>query len=94
MARQSPYIRITARDGCVDLRTVQEPEGWKTLNMVQRYAHLAPERLIVAVERMVLPASDRGRTDATTAASSQSELRQNSATCLARHPTPVPLYRK
>jgi integrase len=39
-----------------DLRMVQELGGWKTLTMVQRYAHLAPERLVAAVERLVSPA--------------------------------------
>jgi site-specific recombinase XerD len=29
----------------VDLRTVQELGGWRTLSMVQRYAHLAPDHL-------------------------------------------------
>jgi site-specific recombinase XerD len=29
----------------VDLRTVQELGGWRTLAMVQRYAHLAPQHL-------------------------------------------------
>src|SRR2546427_7810493 len=37
----------------VDLRTVQELGGWKTLGMVQRYAHLAPSHLRAAVERLV-----------------------------------------
>jgi site-specific recombinase XerD len=37
----------------VDLRAVQELGGWKTLSMVQRYSHLAPERLAAAVERIV-----------------------------------------
>lgn len=37
----------------VDLRTVQELGGWKTLGMVQRYAHLAPSHLQAAVERLV-----------------------------------------
>ena len=37
----------------VDLRTVQELGGWKTLSMVQRYSHLAPEHLQSAVERLV-----------------------------------------
>ena len=37
----------------VDLRTVQELGGWKTLNMVQRYSHLAPSHLQAAVERLV-----------------------------------------
>jgi Phage integrase family len=39
----------------VDLRTVQELGGWKTLAMVQRYAHLAPAHLHQAVERLVSP---------------------------------------
>jgi len=37
----------------VDPRTVQELGGWKTLGMVQRYAHLAPSHLKAAVERLV-----------------------------------------
>ena len=37
----------------VDLRTVQELGGWKTLGMVQRYARLAPSHLQAAVERLV-----------------------------------------
>jgi len=37
----------------VDLRTVQELGGWRTLDMVQRYAHLAPAHLHAAVERLV-----------------------------------------
>jgi Phage integrase family len=37
----------------VDLRTVQELGGWRTLSMVQRYAHLAPEGLAAAVERII-----------------------------------------
>ena len=36
----------------VDPRTVQELGGWRTLGMVQRYAHLAPEHLRAAVERL------------------------------------------
>lgn len=34
----------------VDLRTVQELGGWKVLGMVARYAHLAPQHLLAAVE--------------------------------------------
>jgi site-specific recombinase XerD len=37
----------------VDLRTVQELGGWRTLSMVQRYAHLSPGHLVAAVERIV-----------------------------------------
>ena len=37
----------------VDLRSVQELGGWKTLSMVQRYSHLASEHLQSAVERLV-----------------------------------------
>ena len=37
----------------VDLRTVQERGGWRTLSMVQRYAHLSPDHLAAAVETIV-----------------------------------------
>jgi len=41
----------------VDLRTVQELGGWRTLSMVMRYAHLAPSHLAEAVERLVASAA-------------------------------------
>jgi site-specific recombinase XerD len=37
----------------VDLLTVKELGGWRTLSMVQRYAHLAPGHLQDAVDRLV-----------------------------------------
>jgi integrase len=37
----------------VDLLTVQRLGGWRTLAMVQRYAHLAPDHLRAAMERLV-----------------------------------------
>jgi len=37
----------------VDLLSVQKLGGWRTLSMVQRYAHLAPDHLRAAVERLV-----------------------------------------
>jgi len=40
----------------VDIRTVQELGGWRTLSQVERYSHLAPEHLHAAVERLVVPA--------------------------------------
>jgi len=36
-----------------DLLTIKELDGWKTLTMVQRYAHLTVSRLHEAVERLV-----------------------------------------
>jgi integrase len=39
----------------VDLLTIKELGGWRTLAMVQRYAHLAPGHLHAAVERLVVP---------------------------------------
>jgi hypothetical protein len=36
----------------VDLRTVQELGGWSSLELVQRYAHLAPGHKAEAVERI------------------------------------------
>jgi site-specific recombinase XerD len=42
----------------VDIMTVKELCGWKTLAMAQRYIHLAPGHLHEAVERLASPASD------------------------------------
>ena len=39
----------------VDLRTVQQLGGWRTLAMVMRYSHLGPSHLAAAVERLVAP---------------------------------------
>jgi site-specific recombinase XerD len=47
----------------VDLRTVQALGGWRSLAMVQRYAHLSEDHLRAAVERLVAvrPAVGLGR---------------------------------
>jgi site-specific recombinase XerD len=37
----------------VDLLVIKELGGWKTLSMVNRYAHLAPGRLREGIERVV-----------------------------------------
>jgi integrase len=37
----------------VDLLTIKELGGWKTLSMVQRYAHLSPGHRHTAIERLV-----------------------------------------
>ena len=49
----------------VDLRTVGELGGWKTLQMVMRYAHLAPAHTLAAVERLAKAVSEEP-TDTTT----------------------------
>jgi len=36
----------------VDLLTIKELGGWKTLSMVQRYAHLSPGHRQFAIERL------------------------------------------
>jgi integrase len=41
----------------VDLYTVQRAGGWKTNLMVQRYAHLSPDHIRAAVEKLVLRSS-------------------------------------
>jgi integrase len=41
----------------VDLRTVQQLMGHKTIQMTCRYAHLAPEHQLAAVERLVAPST-------------------------------------
>jgi hypothetical protein len=48
----------------VDIRTVQELLGHKTIGMTVRYSHLAPKHTLAAVERLdVLPEAP---TDTTT----------------------------
>ena len=37
----------------VDLLTIKELGGWKTLSRVQRYAHLTPGHQRQAIERLV-----------------------------------------
>jgi len=39
----------------VDLRTVQELLGHKTISMTVRYSHLAPKHTLAAVERLDMP---------------------------------------
>jgi integrase len=41
----------------VDLYTVQRAGGWKTAIMVQRYAHLSPDHMRAAVERLTFSGS-------------------------------------
>ena len=48
----------------VDLRTVQQLMGHKTINMTVRYAHLAPEHQLAAVQRLC-PDSQGAPPDAT-----------------------------
>src|SRR5262249_1443893 len=38
---------------CVDLMTVMQLAGWKSLAMVQRYGHLSPSHRREAIERLV-----------------------------------------
>jgi integrase len=45
----------------VDLRTVQELGGWRTLALVTRYAHMQPDHLRDAVERLVYPGAQMGQ---------------------------------
>ena len=50
----------------VDLRIVQELMGHKTIQMTCRYAHLAPQHQLAAVERLcVMPAERTGTKNAT-----------------------------
>jgi hypothetical protein len=60
--------------------TVQRAGGWKTQVMVQRYAHLSPDHIKAAVER--LAASNSGRATSTktgTMAAGENEERAASA---------------
>jgi integrase len=52
----------------VDLRTVQELGGWRSLAMVMKYAHLAREHRLAAVEALVrAPELSRNYTERPTA---------------------------
>ncbi len=42
----------------VDLYTVQRAGGWKTAVMVQRYAHLSPDHMRAAVERLAIDGAE------------------------------------
>jgi integrase len=54
----------------VDLYTVQRAGGWKTQVMVQRYAHLSPDHMRAAVERLAHPGSSGGATGTKTGTTS------------------------
>jgi integrase len=59
----------------VDLRTVAELMGHKTIQMTMRYAHLAPAHKLEAVERLV----DRGRQVSATDTKTDTSASQQSA---------------
>jgi len=69
--RKSELLGLRWRDvdfkAGVDLLTIKELGGWKTLRMVERYAHLSPSHRQEAVER---PAARRAPATAPTAAAS------------------------
>jgi len=76
------------------VRTVQELGGWRTLSMVQRYAHLAPERLVAAVERMVAAEPERASVESAPGVVAPSELRQNFGAEQVQQAPIAPVYRK
>ena len=59
----------------VDLRTVAELLGHRTLQMVMRYSHLAPEHQASAVDRLV-PAEGRVVTESATGKSAVKSPKQ------------------
>jgi hypothetical protein len=64
----------------VDIRTVAELMGHKTIQMTMRYAHLAPQHKLDAVERLVLqPVSQSRATDTKTSTSGSSLNREDVA---------------
>ena len=52
----------------VDIRTVQELMGHKTIGMTVRYAHLAPKHTLAAVERLDAPTGEPTETTTDTRA--------------------------
>jgi site-specific recombinase XerC len=55
------YISQAVMKG-IDMKTVKELAGHKTITMTDRYAHLAPDHLREAAERAVLPAQTDTKT--------------------------------
>jgi len=55
----------------VDIRTVQELLGHKTIAMTVRYSHLAPKHTLAAVERLDVPQVSPTDTTTGTDASAQ-----------------------
>lgn len=49
----------------VDLLTIKDLGGWKSLAMVQRYAHLSPGHRQTAIERLVTRQAEHHKTEAT-----------------------------
>jgi len=47
----------------VDIRTVQELMGHKSITMTMRYAHLSPEHRIAALEKLCEPSATRSATE-------------------------------
>ncbi len=62
----------------VDLRTVAELLGHKTLQMIMRYSHLAPEHQVSAVERLVKAGKRRDTKTDTGASRSSTSNRSHS----------------
>jgi len=57
----------------VDLRTVAELMGHKTIQMTMRYAHLAPAHNLAAVERLI-PGAGKVLLESASAARSATDL--------------------
>ena len=63
----------------VDLRTVQELMGHKSIEMTVRYSHLAPKHTLAAVERLTATEpvnSTDTRTSTGTSEQNQTEVRR------------------
>lgn len=56
------YISPAVMQG-IDIKTVKELAGHKTITMTDRYAHLAPDHLREAAERAVSPVQTGTKTD-------------------------------
>ncbi len=59
----------------VDLRTIQELGGWRSLKMVERYAHLSPSHKAEAIERLASNFPTRFTTPATKPVASAAQVR-------------------
>jgi site-specific recombinase XerD len=61
----------------VDIRTVAELMGHRTIQMTMRYAHLAPAHNLAAVEKLVTTTWTDSKTDTNASVASRVELQNN-----------------
>jgi site-specific recombinase XerD len=63
LALLAPYLCQPLDDGRVDLKTVQDLMGHKSITMTARYTHLSPEHRVAALEKLCQASATTTATD-------------------------------